>query len=129
MYARWPSSSCRPCSDAMSSATCGRQESGELGSLALHGLDEAGVRDGDRSLIGERLHQIDLLVGERPGHVPARAEHADQLLVEHDRDADERAKADEGLRAEGVVGILQDVRDLHDVAREAGPPHGARAVQ
>ena len=38
---------------------------GQLGTLALDRLEETGVGDGDRRLVGKRLQQPDFGVGER----------------------------------------------------------------
>ena len=48
-----------------------REEARQLRPLPLDGVDQPRVRDRDRRLIGERLHQLDLLVGERLRNVAA----------------------------------------------------------
>jgi hypothetical protein len=42
-----------------------RDETRQLGPLALDGVEKPGVCDRDRRLVGERLDELDLLVGER----------------------------------------------------------------
>ena len=50
-----------------------REEAGELGSLSLDRVEQARVRDRDRGLVGERLDECDVLVGERPWLERARS--------------------------------------------------------
>jgi|tagenome__1003787_1003787.scaffolds.fasta_scaffold18312212_2 hypothetical protein len=68
-----------------------RDETRQLGPLALDGVEKPGVCDRDRRLVGERLDELDLLVGERLRLETGDPDHADQLLVEQSRDAEERA--------------------------------------
>src|SRR5207245_9812441 len=74
-----------------------RDEARQFRALPLDGVDQTGVRDRDRGLVGERLHELDLLVREGSWHVTADRDNSDQLVVQNDRNAEQRAKADDGL--------------------------------
>ena len=43
-------------------------------------VEQAGVLDGDNRLSGEILHQLDLLLGERPDLLAVNGDRADQLV-------------------------------------------------
>ena len=60
-------------------------------SASLRLVEQAHVLDRDRRLVGERLHQRDLLVGERPRlHAPQR-DRADRVAFAHQRHRQDRA--------------------------------------
>ena len=58
-------------------------------------VEQPRVLDGDDGLGGEVLHQLDLLVGERPDLLAIDDDSADQLVVLEHRHAQERARAAE----------------------------------
>ena len=58
-----------------------REEPRELLPLALDGLEEIEVRDGDRRLVRERAHELDLVVGERLHLGVGERDDAQHLLV------------------------------------------------
>jgi hypothetical protein len=62
-----------------------REKSRQLGTLPLDGGEQTRVRKHDRRLIGERLHQHDLLVGEPLRFAPNHDDHADHVVVEQNR--------------------------------------------
>ena len=47
-------------------------EPGQLATLALDGVEQAGILDRDCGLVGEGLDQLDLLIGERRGFAADR---------------------------------------------------------
>jgi hypothetical protein len=78
-------------------------------------LDEPGVLDRDRRLVGEGLDERDLLRLERPGLGPADLQDAEQTLLAAERGDDERAHAvaPDGLVEARVVletGVVEVVR-------------------
>ena len=58
-------------------------------------VEQAGVLDGDDGLVGEILHQLDLLVGERPHLLTIDDDGADQLVVLEHWYADEGSRPPE----------------------------------
>ncbi|HEX9349949.1 MAG TPA: hypothetical protein VF877_01615 [Gaiellaceae bacterium] len=79
----------------MSSATC--DKAGHLRPLPLDGVNQLRVRDRDRRLVGECLDELHLLVGERSGDIAADRDGPDQLVVENNRNAEQRAISDHAL--------------------------------
>ena len=71
----------------------GREEPGELAPLALDRLEQPGVRDPDRGLLGEAGRERRLAVGERADLVAGQGEDAADRAVLLDRHADQRAVA------------------------------------
>ena len=65
----------------------GRDESGELGPLAVDGLHEPGVLDGDGGLLGEAGHEEDLGSAEWPDLAAAEPDDADHVAFLQDRNA------------------------------------------
>ena len=59
--------------------------------LPLDGVDQPGVRNRDRSLIGERLDQLDVLVAVGARFVPDDVDHSDQLILDEDGNAEHRS--------------------------------------
>jgi hypothetical protein len=98
-----------------------RDEARQLGPLALDGVEQPCVRDRDRRLVGERLDELDLFVGERPCLEPGDPDHADELLVEERRDAEERAQAADLASPPCVLGICENVRDVDRAPRQRNP--------
>src|SRR5213075_2975305 len=68
-----------------------REEAGELTTLALDGVDQPRIGDRDRRLLGKELDKLDVVLGERSWSDPYDSDHADQLVLEQDRDAQGRA--------------------------------------
>ena len=96
--------------------------------MTLHGVEQPRVRDGDGRLVGEGLDELHLLLGERPRDVPTDADDPDEFVVEEDRNAEQRSIADHPLCAERVVGVGQDIGDLHRLPGQSRPPHDGRPV-
>jgi len=90
--------------------------------LPLDGLEQPRVRDRDRRLIGKGLHQLDIVIGKRARVAASDRDHADQPILQLDRHAEQRAVADDLLRAERVLRIVQHVGDLLYERRQ---PHAA----
>ena len=55
----------------------GGDKARELGALAFDRIEQARIRERDRSLISECLDELELLVWEPPGCVPSNRECAD----------------------------------------------------
>src|SRR5260370_5388518 len=51
-------------------------------------IEEAGVLNGDYSLVGEVLNQLDLLVAERADFLAVNREYTDKLIVLEHRDGE-----------------------------------------
>ena len=105
-----------------------REEAGQLGPLPLHGVEQPRVGDRDGRLVGERRDELDLPVDERPRDAPADADDADECVVQEDRNAEQRPIPDDPLRAERVVGVGQDVGDLHRLPGQRRPSDDGRPV-
>ena len=105
-----------------------RDEARQLRALPLHGIEQPRVGDRDGRLVGERPDEFDVLVGERPRNVTADGDRSDHLVVQDDRNAEQRSIADDALRFERVVGVGQDVGDLHRITGERGPSDDGRPV-
>ena len=69
------------------------QRLGEIVGALAQLVEQPRVLDGDDGLRGEVLHQLDLLVGERPDFLAVDGDSADQLVVLEHRHADKRARA------------------------------------
>ena len=54
------------------------QRLGQLAVRCLQLVEQPRVLDRDDGLVGERLHQLDLLVGERPHFLAVDGDHADR---------------------------------------------------
>ena len=93
----------------------------------LRSMSERRQVDGDRGLIGELLDEPDLSFRERPDLVAGRGDHADELVVVLDRDAQVGPDSAGALgRSPGPCSLLsvlvgQDVLDVHDPLRRAAP--------
>ena len=80
---------------------------------SLDGLDEAGVADGDRRLMGERLGKGHLLRPEGGTGPAADLEHAEQAVLDEERRDDERL---DPVGAHGLVEIaVVDERSVGEV--------------
>ena len=67
---------------------------GQLAGARLHLLEQPHVLDGDHRLVGEGLHQLDLLVAERPA--PRRGQCTSTpigLALAHQRNGEDRARS------------------------------------
>ena len=84
-------------------------------------LDQAGVLDRDRRLVGERLHERDLLGIEGAGLRPAHLEHAQHALLAGERRDDEGPDA---IESDGLVkpGIVLEPRILEVLRADDGLP-------
>jgi hypothetical protein len=60
---------------------------GKLLRSRLHLLEQPHVFDRDHCLVGESLHQLDLLVGERLRHRPCHEDHAYDISLPQERHA------------------------------------------
>jgi hypothetical protein len=127
MYARWPPRSCSPSFEEMS-GDLRRDEAGQLRPLPLDGSDQLRVRDRDRRLVGERLDELDLLVGESSRNVAADHDCPDQVLVQNDRNTEQSAVADDDLGSVRVVGVGEDIGDLHRLTGERHPADDRRPI-
>jgi len=65
-----------------------RNETRQLRPLSFHRVEQPRVRDRDRRLIGERPHELDVLVGERLRFDAHDVQRADQLAVDNDRNTE-----------------------------------------
>src|SRR5215475_5229766 len=90
-----------------------RDETGQLCPLSLDRLEQPRVRDRDRRLVSESLDELDLVIGEGTRSLTTDHDCTDQLLVQEDWNAKQRAVAHDLLRAVRVVGIGKYVGDLH----------------
>jgi hypothetical protein len=61
-------------------------------------VEQAHVLDRDRRLVGEGLHQRDLLVGEPPRFHPPERDGADRAVLAHQRHREDRVVADAALQ-------------------------------
>ena len=96
--------------------------------LALDGLDQPGVRDRNRRLVGKRLEQLDVLMSEKPGSIASDGDGPDQLLIQDDRNTEQGSVADDLLCSVGVVFVGQDVGDLLDCTAQRHPSDDRRPV-
>ena len=74
-------------------AVCCSSDSVEIVGALAQLVEQPRVLDGDHRLGGEVLHQLDLLVGERPHLLAIDDDGADQLVVLEHRHAADRARA------------------------------------
>ena len=66
---------------------------GEVAVPGLELLEQADVLDGNDSLVGERLHEIDLLIGERLDFTPYHYEDSKEGTLPEHRDTQHASKA------------------------------------
>ena len=66
----------------------GRDEPGELRPLPLDRLHQARIPNRDCRLVGERLDERDVLIGERLRFMAGKNDDADEVVLDHDRNAD-----------------------------------------
>jgi len=105
----------------------GRNESGELRPLLLDRFEEARVRDRDRGLVGERLGEGDVLGAERPLLVAVEDDDADQVVLDDDRNPEQRP-----VRPWPAVRVLRiglDVRDMDGLPRDGCAAGHCRPVE
>ena len=82
---------------------------------SLQLVEQPRVFDRDDSLVGEVLHQLDLLVAERP-HVLALKERSDRAPLRQKRDAEHRREAAKSCAASldhFVVRISQNIVNVN----------------
>ena len=77
------------------------QRLGEIVGALAQFVEQPRVLDGDHGLGGEVLHQLDLLVGERPDLLAVDDDGADQLVVLEHRHDEQRPRAAELDRGDG----------------------------
>ncbi len=103
---------------------------GEVRVARFQLLEQAHVLDGDHRLVGERLEQGDLLVGESPGFRPADGDGADRAALAHEGNGEDAAEAPGECGGPlRILVILQHVRDRDHAASQdcpAGPSAPAR---
>ena len=95
----------------------------QLARPRLHLIEQPRVLDGDRRLVGEGRHELDLLIGEGP-HIRAGQGHdTDRNDLPQYRDPERCAKAAKLLGfCEGVFRIGFDIGDLDDLSFQQGSP-------
>src|SRR5438093_4593572 len=91
----------------------------ELAALLLDLVEETHVLHRDARLIGERLRELDLAVGERSRRDPTNSESADHLLVDAKWDADDRTRAGH-LERRGLFDEIRVRRQIIDADQPAG---------
>ena len=95
---------------------------GQLAIPALELLEQPDVLDGDHGLVGEGLHQLDLLVGERPDLRPSDHENTDDRGFPQHGDGQDRPDLGASLGlGPAILGIGHGVVDVNDAALEEGP--------
>ena len=103
-----------------------REEPRELAPLALDRLEQPGVRDPDRGLLGEAGRERRLAVGERADLVAGQGEDAADRAVLLDRHADQRAIAARLLAlGRPVLAVGEDVVEADRLADQRDPSHDA----
>ena len=105
-----------------------RDEPGELRALPLDRLDQARIRNGDRRLVGEGLDQRDVLVAERLRFAADENDDADEVVLDHDRDRDQRSVA-LTRAAIGVFRVGVNVRDVDGLTCHRRPAGARRSVE
>ena len=85
-------------------------------------LEEADVLDGDHRLLGEGLEERDLALREPARRRPPDRQPSDRVTFAQHRHGENAAKAASlRLRRDPVVGFLENIRDVHDGARQDRP--------
>jgi hypothetical protein len=102
-----------------------RKEPGQLSLLSLDCLEEAGGGNRDRTLVGERRHELDLVVRERPDLATRKPEDTDEVVLDEDRQPEQRLVVPALCLRVRVVGVGLDVRNVH---RPLGQRDPARAA-
>jgi hypothetical protein len=105
-----------------------RDEPGELRALPLDRLDQARIRNRDRRLVGEGLHERDVLVRERLRFTAGENDAADEVVLDHHRNRDQRSVVLGGT-AIGVFRIVVNVRDVDRLTFHRRPPSARRSVK
>ncbi len=104
-----------------------RDESRQLGALPLDRVEQARVRDRDRRLVGEGLHERDVLVAETLWRLAHHQRHPDQLVLDDHGHAEHRpVQSRAGVR---VLRILLDVGDVHRFPCDGRAAGGRRPVE
>jgi hypothetical protein len=99
-------------------------EPGELRALPFDGLEQARIRRRDRRLVGKGLDERDVLVGEGLQFTANENDDADEVVLDHDRDRDQRSVA-LPRAAIGAFRVVLNVRDLDGLTCHRRPA-GAR---
>ena len=101
------------------------QRLGEIVGALAQLVEQPRVLDGDDGLGGEVLHQLDLLVGERPDFLAEDGDGADQLIVLEHRHVEQ---ACDRRRSEPVQRWAPDRPDRPH-SRQCGPPAWSRMMR
>jgi len=104
-----------------------RDEPKQRRTLPFHRFEEAGVRERDRGLVGEGLNERDVIIGERLGLATHDNDHADQVILDHDRHSEHRPE--EPWPGIGVCGIRHDVRYLDRPSLDRRSPGRRRPIE
>ncbi len=97
-------------------AVCCSSASLEIVRALAQLVEQPRVLDGDDRLIGEILHQLDLLVGERPHFLAVDDDNANQLVfLEHRHGEDSPIAAKLGSGHGDWIALLNVERLLRDV--------------
>src|SRR5713226_402181 len=103
-----------------------REEARKLLALPLDRLEQVDVGDGDRGLVGERAHELDLVVAERPLLGTTERQDPQNSVVADQRHREERphraAKRERGTAARRTPVVLGDVGDLYRPLFEVRSP-------
>src|SRR5436309_3472144 len=103
---------------------------GKLTALVLNFLEKANVLDCDHRLIGERLHQLDLLVGEGTYGSAHQRDNADRISFSQQRNAKDGAKTGSFLAfPESVLWVQQDIGQLNWLMLDHGSPVNASSTR
>ncbi len=102
----------------------GRDEPRELASLTVDRLEEPGVLDGDRDLLGERRDECDLRLGEWHDLAPTESEHADDADITGGSGTPSMVRMPRSSSAEGHTYSGSSSTSL-DLGRPTGQQHPA----
>ena len=101
----------------------------QLGLAVAQLVEQPRVLDRDHRLIGEAGGQLDLLVGEGPDHLPINRDCADQCLLAQQRNAEQRAVADDLLSFQiRIFWVLQHIGDVDRSTLQHNPAARSAAV-
>ena len=106
-----------------------RDEAGQLRALPLDGVDQPRVGDRYGRLIGECPDELDVVVGEWSHVAAGDPDDPDQLLVQHDWNAEQGPISDDALSSlVRVVGVGQNVGDLLHLTGQSDSTDNGRPV-
>jgi hypothetical protein len=81
-----------------------------------------------RRLVRKVLNKLDMLVCEPACGVAGDGDHAYQLILEDDWDAEQREEPNDLLSLVGVVGVVPNIRDLLGLSTERDATDDRRAI-